>query len=456
MAIINGTTAADTLWGGDAADVIDGLGGDDVLHGGAGADTLRGGSGNDIFYPGPGDDRVEGGPGLDAIFLTTAGPAAIDLQLSGPQDTGEGRDTITGVEDVVGSNFNDRIFGNGERNLILGRSGDDLISGRGASDWLYGDDGADDLSGDEGPDTLDGGPGNDSLRGGEGDDVLLPGPGADWLSGGDGDDILRLASDAESKARLDGGAGFDVLHITGAAPLTVVQAGESFRVLWNGGSTPVAESIELLKGGSGADMLDLSFRTAPIWLQGGEGADTLIGGQGADTIDSGVSYYAYDPFTGRRVASAPPNWSYEGSDLFYGGGGDDYLVAWGADSLFGGDGDDFLHSFTTGYASGGSGADTLRGGGVMEGGAGDDRYEAYDGAQPRELAGGGTDTLVLFTTRYIPGGLTYTLENTNIEHLTLNDASSRFTALRGSEAANQLTNLTHLPLTLEGSVETTS
>lgn len=62
---IDGTEAAETLFGGDSFDVIFAGGGDDTVSGGRGDDTIFGRDGDDILYGDDGADRIFGGAGDD-------------------------------------------------------------------------------------------------------------------------------------------------------------------------------------------------------------------------------------------------------------------------------------------------------------------------------------------------------------------------------------------------------
>jgi Ca2+-binding RTX toxin-like protein len=91
-----------------------GADGNDELHGGAGSytflfgdagdDELVGGSKFDYIEGGPGNDTITGGGGPDATsYLNASNGVSVDLSVAGPQDTGEGVDTIAGVEALSGS-----------------------------------------------------------------------------------------------------------------------------------------------------------------------------------------------------------------------------------------------------------------------------------------------------------------------------------------------------------------
>ncbi|MER8742277.1 DUF5801 domain-containing protein, partial [Mesorhizobium sp. M1004] len=75
---------------------------------------------------------------------------------------------------------------------IIGSNYDDTLNGDGAANALYGGAGADIINGNAGNDTLIGGAGNDTLNGGTGNDLLIGGAGADQLTGGTGADTFKL------------------------------------------------------------------------------------------------------------------------------------------------------------------------------------------------------------------------------------------------------------------------
>src|SRR5262245_1256296 len=77
----------------------------------AGNDTLDGADGNDRLYPGPGNDTVKGGTGTDAIaFVDALAAVTVDLASGFADGNGE-HDTISGIENVLGSVYGDHIYG---------------------------------------------------------------------------------------------------------------------------------------------------------------------------------------------------------------------------------------------------------------------------------------------------------------------------------------------------------
>ena len=142
--------------GGDFADTMLGDNGQNAFFGFGGNDTLRGAAGaNDIVQGGPGNDLLDGGTGTGdtADFLSLPeGAAAVQVSLLAGTATGQGADTLEGIEKINGSNFSDSITGDDSENTLFGFDGDDTIAGLGGNDFI---------SGGSGYDTVDGGDGED-------------------------------------------------------------------------------------------------------------------------------------------------------------------------------------------------------------------------------------------------------------------------------------------------------
>jgi Ca2+-binding RTX toxin-like protein len=237
--LIKGTARADVIAGLGGSDVVKGLGGGDricggngsdrliggdrgdVLVGEAGNDTLSGGGGNDALFGGAGNDTFSGGLGFDlaTYFLAPSGVQA-DLTV-GTATGGEGTDTLTGIEDLEGSSFDDTLTGDSGENFFYPGEGNDIVVGGGGTtdlvDFFFSVNGVavdltlgtatgegtdtltgigqvfgsrhdDTITGDANLNTLFGGPGNDTISGADGDDTLDGGEGTDTLDGGIGTD----------------------------------------------------------------------------------------------------------------------------------------------------------------------------------------------------------------------------------------------------------------------------
>ncbi|WP_369061008.1 hypothetical protein ABOZ73_04305 [Caulobacter sp. 73W] len=291
-AIISGTDGADTLEGTAANELLRGRAGVDTLKGAAGDDQLDGGAGNDILDGGAGNDL--------AVFYSATASIRIDLAITTAQNTGQGMDTLIGIEGAVGSLFADIIQGDAKANQLHGDDGDDELNGRAGNDLLYGDAGADTLYGGDGNDTLEGGAGNDILYGEAGDDILRGGDGADTLQGEAGKDTLDGGAGNDSmfgaagddlfivsagSDRYDGGEGVDTITFAAFTGRVLVNMGGGAAQQVADGVTVTLIGIENLIGGSGADTL--IGDAAANKIEGGAGDDFLIGGLGADTLDGG-------------------------------------------------------------------------------------------------------------------------------------------------------------------------
>ena len=278
-----GSRFKDSIIGNAEANKFDGADDDDLLLGYGGADILLGGSGNDKLFGGEGADHLIGGEGLDwAIYnhgpdgqaVMTAyevdemvlpivnGPVTIISLVDPSSNTGMAAgDTYDGIENIIGSPYNDVITGNDEDNIILdvdawgsgfidfasntfyGNGGNDRFAGSANHiDWFYGGSGEDtvdysllntndsfifvdlqattqnagharsdrfssieDIIGTQGEDTILGDWQNNEFHGGWDDDVLMGRNGTDTLWGDEGIDTAVFRGDV-------GDYSFRVLH----------------------------------------------------------------------------------------------------------------------------------------------------------------------------------------------------------------------------------------------------
>jgi Ca2+-binding RTX toxin-like protein len=165
--ILTGGTGNDALTGGEASEdvLVDGpgsggdqlssLGGDDALLHNGGADQRAGGNGNDLFLSVSicDGDALDGGPGRDnASWARLEGQveARLDLGQDGepgsgaPQCSGGALDSLSGIEDLEGSNGADVLYGDGGPNQILGHAGADAYFALAGEDSILANSGDDD------------------------------------------------------------------------------------------------------------------------------------------------------------------------------------------------------------------------------------------------------------------------------------------------------------------------
>ena len=167
---ISGTKLGDVLYGNDKNNVLRGGAGNDTLNGRAGADRLDGGAGDDTLQAHGSLDTLNGGTGNDTADYSrfnfhpqslegleiNLGPRGQGASINEAGDTvvrdGQGNELIS-IENITGSNRNDRLSGDDGTNRLNGGGGND------------------ELNGGTGGDTLNGGAGNDTLDGGTGDNA---------------------------------------------------------------------------------------------------------------------------------------------------------------------------------------------------------------------------------------------------------------------------------------------
>jgi len=277
---ITGESGVNTLWGGDDNDVIDGEASNDTLYGDDGDDTLIGGTGADRLEGGANSAYTDGSTHTgDTVDYTDIGAKVIiDLNDSGNATayvTGDGNDTLVGIENLTGSAVGDELSGNIEANTLLGNAGNDILDGEAGADYI--DAGADN-------DTIIGGIGDDNLRGSTGDDIFIAsnGDGDDVIDGGDNSDIVDYSNVTGPLNVTLGASGDATVTIAGTDTLTNIEG--FYGTSSNDSLTGNAED-NVFEGRDGSDIL--TGNDGDDTLLGGEGDDRLLGGVGNDTIDGG-------------------------------------------------------------------------------------------------------------------------------------------------------------------------
>ena len=277
--------------------------------GGAGNDTLTGNDADNVLTGGPGADFLDGGAGNDTASYRNAA-ARVVASLADPSiNQGEALGDIhVSIENLEGSDFDDRLVGNTAANTITGGAGNDSIAGVDGNDSLFGGAGDDSLFGGSGVDHVFGEAGADLLRGGPGDDILNGGDDDDRLFGGEDNDTLNGESGVD---RVFGEAGDDLLH--GGDGKDVLNGGSGNDQLFGGADN------DKLYGGSGNDQL--SGEDGNDLLRGGIGDDILDGGNGNDRL-----FGAADNDTLNGGAGNDQLFGEAGNDILTGGIGLDRFV----------------------------------------------------------------------------------------------------------------------------------
>jgi Ca2+-binding RTX toxin-like protein len=113
-----------------------------------GNDKITGSVGANYMYGGQGNDTLIAGAGIDTLSYTNEGSniefiwsgVTVSLAVTTAQNTGMagGIDTVTGFENLIGSNYDDSLTGSSASNVITGGAGmDTLTGGLGADRFVY-------------------------------------------------------------------------------------------------------------------------------------------------------------------------------------------------------------------------------------------------------------------------------------------------------------------------------
>jgi Ca2+-binding RTX toxin-like protein len=312
--VFPGSPNPDLLEGLDSDDLLQGEGGNDTLTGGAGNDTLEGGSdndlldgesGSDVLDGGLGDDTIEGGSESDTVSYESAlGSVTVTITgVAGSATGAAGNDTLSSIERIRGSNFNDTLTVISRPPgdfVITGGAGNDTITGSAAADPNIWASYASSTSGiaatltfdglTYGGAVTDGLGGTDTLaniravEGSDHADSFFGGAGNDWFRGRAGNDTLNGGIGIEGDTA-------DYVDAPGA--VTVNLAGGS--ALDGYGSTDTLINMEQARGSAFADTLIGDQRGNRLDGQGGNdniagglGNDVLVAGAGDDSLDGGV------------------------------------------------------------------------------------------------------------------------------------------------------------------------
>ncbi|GKS68043.1 hypothetical protein W03_00470 [Nitrosomonas sp. PY1] len=210
-----------------------------------------------------GNDNLIGTTGNDTVnYASATGPVTVSLNITTAQNTvNSGMDKLIGIDNLIGSKFNDRLTGDSDDNVIQGDAGNDVIRG-----W-------------SGADTMLGGAGNDTYYVENAGDVVTEQSNA-------GIDLVS------SNLSYTLGLNLENLTLTGPNEIDGVGNELNNKLIGNIARNLLSGNAgsDILKGGGGDD-----------YLSGGSGKDTLTGGTGKDTFFIG-STDAFDTITDFSVA----------------------------------------------------------------------------------------------------------------------------------------------------------
>ncbi|MEM8625987.1 MAG: calcium-binding protein, partial [Pseudomonadota bacterium] len=260
-------------------------------------DVIEGGRDDDWAWGGAGDDNyVFAGERLGSDSLVEAGIFPANIQ--DPDDDGDGvkgTDVPAGLDNDTGDvlDFSGYLHEIDLRleNVEPRSYNDDVIFGDlNGSLRLFSSDAFEDVVGSQFDDRIRANVRNNAIMGLDGNDTILSGGGDDFVDGGNGNDDIWMGLDAGEEDFVVegadeftqwfhlalGGAGNDEFFLSNGIDLVDGEDGND-RIFGGGadGETGVSlEPTDLLFGSDGSDR-----------IEGGRGIDTLAGGAGADNVN---------------------------------------------------------------------------------------------------------------------------------------------------------------------------
>ncbi|MDP9188447.1 MAG: hypothetical protein M3O25_04280 [Actinomycetota bacterium] len=318
-----GELVDDEIYGGGGDDRLSGGHGVDDVHGGAGADVLRGDFNRDFHWGDAGSDTVSYAtstppgptPEVNGVVVDLRSDRALEDAQASTVGEDDPRELVEGIENVIGSNFDDELTGAGG-GTARGLGGSETCSGFAGSDCDAAPLGA--------AVSLDAGGSDPGL-------LVRAGPGSE-------SETFTLAATASAYT------------VTAASPISPGAGCSSAGAARVSCPRPKAAlGYATVWGGGGADQLAIGGgfpETTTVLMDGGEGSDLLTGSSGAEILLAGPG----------------------GADRIAAGAGDDALISGpGSDVLQGGDGVDQLvttHPCDGHDYSGGPGAGDIAGFGL--------------------------------------------------------------------------------------------
>ena len=353
----------------------EGRGGADLISGAGGTNGTTGAFTSPIrFVGGTGNDTLQGGSSSSDLADYAGAPTGVVVDLRAGTATGDGSDTLTAIEQVNGTPFNDIVTFKPdqiEAAYLLG--GDDVCKqvSRGVND-----------GGVEG-DTCDGGPGNDTYDGsgilrnspgisidfingivsGSGPDFI---PGVENAVGTEGDDEVTFKPDQINVAQMlggddvckqvsrgvndggvegdtcDGGAGRDKYDATGILRNSPGISIDFINDIVGGSGPDFIPGVEDVDGTNGED--SVTFQPDEINVARMMGGDDVCkqvsrgvndGGVEGDTCDGGAGVDTYDA---SGVLRNSPGISMDFLNNIVSGSGPDFIP--GVENGIGTNGDD--------------------------------------------------------------------------------------------------------------------
>lgn len=217
---------------------------DNYLQGNSDNNILRGKAGNDSFVVTEGVDTFRGGADRDAMGFNLV-QAAVTVKMGSGVFHLETEDAsfethFSGIEIVIGGDYNDKIIGDKADNVLFGSYGNDVLKGGAGDDEIIGSYGRDVLAGGKGADLFTFYAASESAPGDGNMDVIK-----DFKSGEDQIVLTAMGSTFIGKSAFSNTAG-EVRYSKKTGILEVDSDGDSqadFAVRLQGGPQLVADDL---------------------------------------------------------------------------------------------------------------------------------------------------------------------------------------------------------------------
>ena len=276
-----GSDHADLLEGDAGANLLLAGRGDDTLIGGAGDDTLAGGRGADLIQGGDGVDVADYSGSETGVVVNMADGLAGGGDALG--DVLIGIEIVQGshhADHLIGDGADNRLRGGAGADTLVGGGGIDTADYATATsavavDLAQGTGSAGEAAGDvlSGIERLIGSDWNDSLTGSDADEVFLAGMGDDLLAGGAGGDLYHFGFGLGADTITEGAAaGTDMVVL--AAPVrrsdvSLVRQGDDLLIELENPGTYLTDTL-LISGhfaGSSTGIEGIAFAEGQIWTR---------------------------------------------------------------------------------------------------------------------------------------------------------------------------------------------
>jgi serralysin len=237
----------------------------------------------------PYEQRIDLNPGT----FSNAGGLTYNISMADAVDVNGNNSWEQGFDPTRVANYIENAIGGQARDVIYGNATGNTLRGEGGNDEIWAGDGYDRVFGGAGTDNLHGGDKDDTLWGNGEDDTLNGDAGADTMYGGTGNDtyvVDNVGDNVNDEPGAAGGTEDKIYTTLSTYDMSVAGKGIDVEILQFTGTGRFAgrgnDLNNIIVGGGERDTLE-GGRGNDL-LNGAAGADRLIGGAGDDVYIVGA------------------------------------------------------------------------------------------------------------------------------------------------------------------------